>query len=294
MNLAPLVYRLIKGSALTATEHDRNLTRIRDFVNALSALLEATLNPDGTLVDGAVDRTAVLADRIVTNPKLWWLFDFYGVATGTNDYVVPVTTVAATWPGWTDGFKFIARFPNANTRVGAPCTIDLDLGGGALGAAKDLKKLGPTQDLVVGDILANQIYVCVYDGTNDVVQIVAPVTPPISSFAESSAIVLPAAGGTTTWAHGLGTLKNFKGFLRCNAADAGYSNSPADDVPIDAVLSNDGSKNFESYRLINDVTGSQLRVTGNTNANWNIVHKTNGTNVAFTPGNWRIILQAYA
>jgi hypothetical protein len=70
MALSGLVFRLIKGSPLTAAEGDGNLTIIRDAFNALQALFGVVLKPNGTLKDGAVGSTAVIADGVVTNAKL--------------------------------------------------------------------------------------------------------------------------------------------------------------------------------------------------------------------------------
>lgn len=70
MPLAGLVFRLIKGTPLTAAEGDSNLRKIRDFCNSLEQLFGVVLKPNGTLKDGAVGSTSVIADGVVTAAKL--------------------------------------------------------------------------------------------------------------------------------------------------------------------------------------------------------------------------------
>lgn len=70
ISLTGLVFRLQKGSPLSSVEGDANLRRIRDFANAIGQLFGVVLKNDGTLRDGAVGSTAVLADGVVTAAKL--------------------------------------------------------------------------------------------------------------------------------------------------------------------------------------------------------------------------------
>lgn len=62
--------RLVKGTSLTASEGDGNFTKLRDAINALEQLQLVVLRSDGTLRDGAVGATAVIADGIITAVKL--------------------------------------------------------------------------------------------------------------------------------------------------------------------------------------------------------------------------------
>jgi microcystin-dependent protein len=70
MSLSGLVFRQTKGAPLTSSEGDSNLRKIRDAFNALEQLFLTVLKPDGTLRDGAVATTAVIADGIITAAKL--------------------------------------------------------------------------------------------------------------------------------------------------------------------------------------------------------------------------------
>jgi hypothetical protein len=78
----------------------------------------------------------------------------YAVATGTDTYVLALTPALTAYAA---GQSFIVGFPNANTGAS---TINID----GLGA-KSIVKQGATA-LVSGDILAGQIFILTYDGTN--------------------------------------------------------------------------------------------------------------------------------
>ncbi len=65
-----LLTRAEKGSALTATNHDDNLTAIQTAVNALIAKAALIAADDGTLVDGALDTLAQITDNLLTLAKL--------------------------------------------------------------------------------------------------------------------------------------------------------------------------------------------------------------------------------
>lgn len=67
--LQGLVFRIVKGSALTFAELDANFRKIRDFVNAQAQLFGVVLKTDGTLKDSAVT-TASIQDGAVTLAKL--------------------------------------------------------------------------------------------------------------------------------------------------------------------------------------------------------------------------------
>lgn len=192
MNLPTLVYRLIKGSALTASEHDENLRKIRDFSNALAALFGVSLNADGTLKAGAVNATTVLANRIVTNPKMDFFFNFYAVATGTNTYSIAFTDdTGFSWAAVpTGGMVFWVKFTNANTL--AACTLELVLDGVATGAPKTILKNGGAA-LSAGDIEAGQVYACVWDGTN--ILLCGKITIPTTVSSGSARLYYSTAGG---------------------------------------------------------------------------------------------------
>lgn len=57
-----LVLRIPNGAPLTAAQGDNNLTVLANFSNALSAAISLSLNPDGTLVNGALNSVAQVAN----------------------------------------------------------------------------------------------------------------------------------------------------------------------------------------------------------------------------------------
>jgi hypothetical protein len=55
MPISTLIKRLTIGRPLLPSEHEYNFQTIESFVNALESTMATSLNPDGTLTDGAVD-----------------------------------------------------------------------------------------------------------------------------------------------------------------------------------------------------------------------------------------------
>lgn len=70
MTIASLKKRITLGRPLLPSEHQFNFDTIEAFVNALEGSISARLEPDGTLADNAVDRTAVISNSIITLAKL--------------------------------------------------------------------------------------------------------------------------------------------------------------------------------------------------------------------------------
>lgn len=95
MPISTLIKRLTVGRPLLPSEHETNFATIEAFVNALESTMATSLNPDGTLTDGAVSTTAKLADAIVTLAKLG---DFTNpnalVASNTDDPARPFELTA--------------------------------------------------------------------------------------------------------------------------------------------------------------------------------------------------------
>jgi len=95
MTVPPLTLRKDQSDPLTAVQHDRNLVTIRDSINGLSSLLGVAIKEDGSLQDGAVNRIAILLDRVVGRDKLGWLANHFGVATlktgKGGEYVCTIT-----------------------------------------------------------------------------------------------------------------------------------------------------------------------------------------------------------
>lgn len=247
MNLPTLVYRLVKGSALTAAEHDENLRKLRDFVNALAALFGVSLNADGTLKPGAVNATNVLADRIVTQAKMDWLFNFYGVTAGAADaYTLTISPDTGYTPGTgvLTSLVMFVKFHAANTGAS---TIDVN-GAGAVAITKN-----GTDALVGGEIATNQIYCCVYDGAEfQILGSIADAAAALTLPLYSGTSALPAAGAVVTFPHGLGAIPaNVQVcMVRTNAvASHGYSQN--DEMLADGVQ---GSSNRQCFQISSDST----------------------------------------
>ena len=130
-------------------------------------------------------------------------------AVGTDSYAITLTGLSSYVAGQT--FKFKAG--TANTGA---CTLNIN----GLGA-KTIKKDVST-DLATGDILANQIVIVTYDGTNmQLVSKISAAIPAISYKAGSTTYDLSTASGTQTIAHGLGITPTMVRINGGNGYDAG-------------------------------------------------------------------------
>lgn len=154
--------RLEKGFPLTPLEVDNNFRIIRDFSNGLESLFYVSFNTDGTLKDGAVDREAVLVDRVVTQRKLSFTSSFFAVAGGaanafTAAFIPPISG------GYVQGMVF---FIKANHSITGAATLNID-GQGAVSIRKTYNA-----NLVSGDIVNNQVFTVVYESSGPYFQLV--------------------------------------------------------------------------------------------------------------------------
>lgn len=148
--------RIPNGAKLTPAQGDQNLTILETFCNALAAQIAASLKPNGTLTDGAINSTTqfsslqLFADNFIASLSLPVSTNFL-----LNAYLVANPNVTAS--GYATGMQvqFKANFTNT-----LACTINYN----GLGVQAIVK--GVNQPLVAGDIQANQIVALVYDGTN--------------------------------------------------------------------------------------------------------------------------------
>gem|GEM_PF-5917444 len=266
---------------LTAAEHDRNLANLRDFCNALAALMGMSLNADGTLKDGAVSSTEKLADLIVTQAKLAWLWAKYGTATGTNTYSVTITP--STGFSYSDGLILFVKFANANT---GPSTLNVNSAG-----AKDIVKNGD-EALAVGDIKAGQIYMVAYDGTR--FQIVASIKPTELEPYENQ-VGLPARASMAQYAHGLSTTPSrVEAYLVAVANDTSLGFSAGDVLPVESFIANFGDDNdYPAYIISWDATN--ITVTRSNVEDYNVysLTKSTGTMAPATLTSWELKLRAW-
>src|SRR6185295_16189664 len=113
------------------------------------------------LFDGAtwVQLPVLIEDRSLLARKFDYKANFYGTASGTNNYSLSFdpNTAFDYGNGVTEAFAGYVKFTNANTGA---VTLSLNGGGGAP-VKKDVN-----QDLTAGEIAAGQILLLVFDGTN--------------------------------------------------------------------------------------------------------------------------------
>jgi hypothetical protein len=161
MNLPNLYLRSDQAGPLTAIQHDHNWKTVRNFCNALSARIATVLKPNGTLTDGAVGSSDVLADRIVTASKLHYTANLFVVATGVDAYAATLApgTDFTRGDGVASAMVLHVKFPATNTKIGAEVTLNVN----ASGAARIVKN--GTLDLASGDIVGGRIYQVIWDGS---------------------------------------------------------------------------------------------------------------------------------
>lgn len=164
---------------------DDNLRILRDFSNGLEALVNASLNPDGTLKDGAVDREAVLVDRVVTQRKLAFTSAFFAVATGAaNAYAASFTPPLS--GGYVEGMVFWIKANHTNTGA---ATLNVD-GNGPVAITKVYNTA-----LDAGDLQANQVFAVVYESSGPYFQLVT--TLPVDMNLGTALQVLRVNAGAT-------------------------------------------------------------------------------------------------
>ena len=106
---------------------------------------------------------------------------------------------------------------------------------------------------------------------------------PFSVKSESSGVVIPVAGTTTTFAHGLGQVPElFKVYLKCVTTNAGYS--PDDLISLDQDTN--GNNPITVY-----ADGTNVGV--NRSGNIYVANKANGNATAITAASWNYIFKAY-
>lgn len=241
-----IIFRLVKGLPLTAAEGDNNFRRLRDFANALEAIIGVVLNPDGTLKDGAVSSTDKIADRIITYAKMKNIFG--GAMTGG-----PAAYTADLSPdipaGYISGDLYVLT-TGATANTGA-VTLDVD-GTGALPvtklsgaplAAGDFPANGAVvlvclvtsfalvsttvSSVDVGDIMPGSDYEVISTRSG------VPVWAKVGKEMEL-AQVPTATGVTSVGAHGLSATPSIaQGWLECVASNNGYTTGQR--VPIEMV-----------------------------------------------------------
>lgn len=143
----PLVYRIEKGSPVTALEEDTNLKTLKNSINGLAALFGLAFDDSGALRQ--------LPDRFVLQRNLVFPYSFYAVDTGAPNALAIAFVPPAT--AYVPGINFFIKLNNPITGA---TTLNVD----GLGAVA-VKKEGNV-DLETGDGIVGQVLHVIHNGTN--------------------------------------------------------------------------------------------------------------------------------
>lgn len=288
LQVPDLVYRLVKGSALTATEHDSNLEKIRDFLNTAVQIIESSLKENGDLKDNTVSADS-LRDRIITQEHLAWVYAHFARDNGSaDDYQISISPYPA---AYAEGMFFLVKFASGNT---GPSQIRLAASASTWLDRKPLRKRG-NLELESGDIRAGQIAACVYDEEFGVVQIIAMLG---GSSAENNttnftgvtqyqpdSVVLPGANAASSFSHGLNQIpQHVSAVLHCIDADIDYL--VGQEVPISDFCDADGEP---AFTLV--VDADTIEVTQHLAAPL-VPDLTTGAPTAITSAKWKLRVSA--
>ena len=152
-----LVKRLVKGSALTATEMDANLTNLATGITGDYTKFLVAHDADGDIktAEGTVNGSALTAGTVGFD-KLSALFYAVDSATDVNTLAVSVSELS-TAPAV--GSVFYVKVNGTNTG-----SVTMDVTTGSVTTSGTIKK-NSTSNLVTGDIQNNQIISVVYAGS---------------------------------------------------------------------------------------------------------------------------------
>ena len=286
LTVPALVTRAGKGAALSAPEHDANLTTLKNFCNSLAALMGVSLNVDGTLKDGSV-ADGDIAARSVGSSEL--AATALGLLLDTSA-TVNVFTIAPA-PAITqyeDGQFFFIRSNATNTST---CQINAS----GLGL-KGLKKRGGLE-IEAGDIQRHQIFcVCYYGGEFELVASFgsgggsdSATASGFSGFATytPSNTALPVAAtpvAVGTFSHNFNQQPSMVSLrLICITPELGYTAGQT--VPLDQVVDASGNEAFTVQVGDNDITVTLI-------ATPKLANTGTGAFTAITLANWKLVLSA--
>ncbi len=163
-----LVLRIPNGAPLSAAQGDNNFQILANFSDQLAAAISVSLNPNGTLTNGALSLPAqignipLIADSLNAGTTLP-TSTFNGF---TNTYAVPNGAIVAYVKGMK--FQFVADQPNTGAAL-----ISIN-GLGSIGIVK-----GVSQPLAANDITTGMVVELVFDGTS--FQLIAMASPFIAA-----------------------------------------------------------------------------------------------------------------
>lgn len=304
----PLTLRLNKASPLTATEGDKNLKILRDFLNAISALFGSVFNDDGSI------KTNIIIPSVVGAGPFW-----YGVDGGVADAYTLTLSPALT--SYVDGTIVAFKATNVNTG-----TSTLNVNG--VGAKILYKRTGKV--LQAGDIAVDTIVVCRYDsnasatvggwqvisglanpslvgsgtslqqlrmnvGATDLEWYTPAATGTLFQAEDPSGNIpstIPAGGHSFSTAHGFSGVPEFvRGVLICKTAEYGYS--IGDELDFSSVHNQHVSSSDDEYGISIRANSNDVKVLLPSSFTFALINLSTGnTAVSFTNANWRIKVYA--
>ena len=156
-----LVFRLQKGSPLTPQEGDSNLTILENAINALFAAIAVSLNPDGTLAQGAVSALNQIANLQLFADSFSGGESLPTSVSTANVYVVTNAAITAYTKGMRVKFKAdLANVTGSNAEP--PSSVQVQFNTLAL---TNIVK-GGNVPLALNDILPGMVVELTYDGAN--------------------------------------------------------------------------------------------------------------------------------
>ena len=161
-NSITLVKRLVKGSPLTATEMDANLTNLATGITGDWTKFLVAHGVDGAVktASGTVNGSA-LTDGTVTYDKLSTIF--YEVDSSADANIITITLSPELTAAPAAGSVFFIKVNAANTD-----SVTLNVVTGSVTTSGAIKKGGATlTNLTNGDLLHNQVIAVAYAGSSE-------------------------------------------------------------------------------------------------------------------------------
>lgn len=219
---------------------------------------------------------------VPVNPSHIW---YAGGTTGAAD--VYVASTVATYPSvltLTVGDVFLITINIENT---GPSTLSMN----SLAAAA--LTVGTTP-LTAGQLEADSTYLVCWDGTR--FRVLNPtVSVPASpvSVSTSALLSLPAAGSTTTFAHGFASVPTmYSADFVCVTNNNGYVTIPPDRIPFDSVATGGSNNEQQAFILSANSTSLVLTQENGSFPNRTFLNKTTGAPVSFVASEWNLEFNA--
>lgn len=148
----------------------------------------------------------------------------------------------------------------------------------------------PVDRLAVGS--GNALKVVSVNSAGNLMELSTLPTYPTIVSNTSSALALPAAGASITWAHGIGALPaQFQATFVCVTPNNGYV--AGDTISSLAVEASVGANNEQqAFVVTSDVANLTLTASSGSESNWQFLAKTGGSTVLFVKTEWSCVFAA--